>query len=123
MPTRRIGAAAVLGAVCSLAIALPGSPASADSTAATERIHKYKDCGSQRSPNRGWYNLRVFEVKCTVAIRRVARHYKNNPGDASFNGWECETTPTHPNWSKVNCVRTNQGRHQHVRFAFFEKSS
>ncbi len=119
MPTRRLGLAAGLAAVCSLAIALPGSSSGADTAKVAERDHNYRQCGSQRSPGRGWYNLKVFEVKCAVAQRRVARHYKNNPDDANFNGWACETTYTHPKYAKVSCIRTTAGRHQHVRFTYF----
>jgi hypothetical protein len=119
MPTRRLGLATGLALVASLVLLLPASPAAAQAEKASGKTHNYRQCGSQRSPGTGWYNLKVFEVKCVVAKHRVAKHYKRNPSDANFNGWQCETTPTHPNWAKVSCIRTTVGRHQHVRFTFF----
>ena len=121
MRTRRLGVAAGLASLASIALLLPASPATASSGAeAVAKDHNYRECGSQRNPGPGWYNVRVHETKCRLAKRRVASHVKNNPNDLQFNGWACEITKTHRNWAKANCIRTNQGRHQHVRFTLYK---
>lgn len=119
MRNRPAAIAAASALIASLVLVLPASPAAAQAGEPAAKDHPYRDCGNQNGPRRGWYNLRAYEVKCAVAKKRVAGHYKRT-GQTQFNGWDCEVTPTHPYWSKVNCIRTNQGRHQHVRFAFYD---
>lgn len=75
-------------------------------------------CGSQSSPGYGWYNVKAYNVPCKLARNRVAQHYKESGGDMHFNGWTCRRHQTGSEVSEINCTRTHDGRHQHVRFDF-----
>jgi hypothetical protein len=101
--------AAVLATVVSLVLATP---------AAAHPDHDWDvRCGESFDNGFGWFNLKGYNVACSVA-RKAANRYVFD-GDPSPKGWgRCGERQVGDEVWKVNCKRRKNGEHQHVRFKY-----
>jgi len=73
-----------------------------------------QDCGSQNRPGGGWYDLRGYNVACSVA-RTFARKYTYQ--GFHEGSWSCHSRPAGYEQSFFSCKRSKPGvGHQHVIF-------
>ena len=72
------------------------------------------NCGDQKRPGAGWYDLEAYNIHCQDA-RDFAKRF-------TFNGfkdgpWECRDEPAGYEQTRFSCKRNKVDKgHQHVRF-------
>lgn len=109
--TRRATLACLALAAGAMASGTASNPA-----AASTPSHGWDDyCGSSNN-SQGWYDVKAYNVSCHLVRNRVAKVYVNRYPDQTFNGWRCDSDQVAYDYSRVDCTRRVDGRHQHVRF-------
>jgi hypothetical protein len=74
-------------------------------------------CGQSFDNGFGWFDLKGYNVACSVA-RKAANRYVFG-GDSSPKGWgRCQERQIGDEVWKVDCKRQKNGAHQHVRFKY-----
>jgi hypothetical protein len=94
------------------------APLAAASPAAAVPNHGWDERCGQRFPNGfGWFDLKAYNVACSVA-RKAANRYVFG-SDPSPKGWgRCRERQIGDEVWKVDCTRRKNGEHQHVRFKY-----
>jgi hypothetical protein len=73
-------------------------------------------CGKSTDEGAGWFNLKGYNVACSVA-RKTANRYVFG-GDESPKDWNCSQVQIGDEVWRTNCTRQKNGEHQHIRFKF-----
>ena len=72
-------------------------------------------CGDGLQNGSGWFNLKAYNTACRVA-RKAADAYVFTAGGPE--GWNCRQEQIGDEVWRANCIRSKDGRHQHIRFKF-----